>query len=73
MVGVNFIDVCFSEDLQFNSIVGKICAQNHLNMNKLENDEQVEISKQFGIMHSSTSLIAKLKLKNQKLSEKEME
>jgi len=42
-------------------------------MNKLENDEQVEISKQFGIMHSSTSLIAKLKLKNQKLSEKEME
>jgi hypothetical protein len=67
------IDVDFSEDQQFNSIIGKLCAQNHLNHYKLELNEQVEISKQFEVMHSSTSLIAKLKLKNAKISPNEME
>lgn len=67
------INVGFSKDEQFNSIIGKLCAQNHLNTNNLENEESVEISKRFGVMHSSTSLIAKMKLKGVKVSPIEME
>jgi len=44
-----------------------------LNSKSLEIDEEVAISKNFGVMHRSTAMVAKLKLKNNTLSENEME